>query len=47
MIPGPETDRVLLAHMHECIERIRNYTAGERSRSETSRLIQDAVIRNL
>lgn len=47
MIPGPETDRVLLAHMRECIERIREYTAGDRSRFETSRLVQDAVIRNL
>lgn len=47
MIPGPETDRVLLAHMRECIERIREYTADDRSRFETSRLVQDAVIRNL
>lgn len=47
MIPGPDTDRVLLAHMGECIERIREYTAGDRSRFEASRLVQDAVIRNL
>ena len=47
MIPGPEADRVLLAHMGECIERIREYTAGDRSRFEASRLVQDAVIRNL
>lgn len=47
MIPGSETDRVLLAHMGECIERIREYTAGDRSRFEASRLVQDAVIRNL
>lgn len=33
--------------MGECIERIREYTAGERSRFEASRLVQDAVIRNL
>jgi ABC-type uncharacterized transport system permease subunit len=33
--------------MRECIERIREYTAGDRSRFETSRLVQDAVIRNL
>jgi len=38
---------VLLAHMGECIERIREYTAGDRSRFEASRLVQDAVIRNL
>ena len=47
MIPGPEADRVLLAHMGECIERIREYTAGDHSRFEISRLVQDAVIRNL
>ena len=47
MIAGPETDRVLLAHMGECIERIREYTTGDWSRFEASRLVQDAVIRNL
>jgi uncharacterized protein with HEPN domain len=33
--------------MGECIERIREYTAGDRSHFEASRLVQDAVIRNL
>lgn len=33
--------------MRECLERIREYTAGDRARFETSRLVQDAVIRNL
>ena len=33
--------------MRECLERIGEYTAGERARFETSRLVQDAVIRNL
>lgn len=47
MIPGPETDRVLLAHMSECIDRIGEYVAGDRSRFEASRLVQDAVMRNL
>ena len=47
MIAGPVADRMLLAHMRECIERIREYTACDRSRFEASRLIQDAVIRNL
>lgn len=47
MIAGPDADRVLLAHMRECIERVREYTAGDRTRFESSRLIQDAVIRNL
>lgn len=33
--------------MRECLERICEYTAGERGRFETSRLVQDAVLRNL
>jgi uncharacterized protein with HEPN domain len=45
--PGPEADRVLLAHMRECLDRIHEYTNAERSRFETSRLVQDAVVRNL
>lgn len=47
MKPGPEADRVLLAHMRECLDRIREYTNADRTRFETSRLVQDAVIRNL
>jgi len=45
--PGPEADRVLLAHMRDCLDRILEYTNAERSRFEASRLVQDAVIRNL
>lgn len=33
--------------MRECIGRVREYTAGDRALFETSRLVQDAVIRNL
>lgn len=47
MTPGPDADRVLLAHMRDCLDRIREYTNGERTRFEASRLVQDAVIRNL
>lgn len=47
MIPGTEADEILLAHMRECLERIREYAGGERSRFIESRLVQDAVIRNL
>ncbi len=47
MTPGPEGDRVLLGHMRECLERIHEYTGVDRSRFEGSRLVQDAVIRNL
>jgi len=45
--PGPDADRVLLAHMLDCLTRIREYTNGERTRFDASRLVQDAVIRNL
>ena len=47
MNPGLDADRVLLAHMRDCLDRIRGYTRGERSRFDASRLVQDAVIRNL
>ncbi len=33
--------------MRECLDRIREYTNAERSRFDASRLVQDAVIRNL
>ena len=42
-----ETDRVLLDHIRECIERIQKYTSGERSVFFESHLVQDAVVRNL
>ena len=47
MKPSPEADRVLLAHMRDCPDRIVEYTGVERSRFVASRLVQDAVIRNL
>lgn len=47
MKPSAEADRVLLAHMRDCLDRIVEYTTAERSRFEASRLVQDAVIRNL
>jgi uncharacterized protein with HEPN domain len=33
--------------MRDCLGRVLEYTNGERSRFEASRLVQDAVIRNL
>lgn len=33
--------------MRDCLDRIGEYTNSERSRFEASRLVQDAVIRNL
>jgi uncharacterized protein with HEPN domain len=33
--------------MRDCLERIAEYTGADRSRFEISRLVQDAVIRNL
>lgn len=47
MNAGPDADRVLLAHMLDCLGRIHEYTNGERARFDASRLVQDAVIRNL
>ena len=38
---------MLLAHMRDCLDRIREYANAERSRFDASRLVQDAVIRNL
>jgi len=45
--PGLEADRVLLAHMRDCLDRILEYTNAERARFDAWRLVQDAVIRNL
>jgi len=45
--PGAASDRVLLAHMRDCMDRIVEYTQAERPRFDASRLVQDAVIRNL
>ena len=33
--------------MLDCLQRIQEYTNGERARFDASRLVQDAVIRNL
>jgi len=33
--------------MRECLDRIAEYTNAERKRFDESRLVQDAVIRNL
>jgi uncharacterized protein with HEPN domain len=33
--------------MGECLARVKEYTQGERTRFEGSRLVQDAVMRNL
>jgi uncharacterized protein with HEPN domain len=39
--------RIYLAHIGECIERIRAYTSGGESEFQADPMIQDAVIRNL
>lgn len=38
---------MLLVHRRECLQRIQEYTAGDRARFESSRLVQDATVRNL
>ncbi|WP_058615708.1 DUF86 domain-containing protein [Tepidimonas taiwanensis] len=47
MKPTREADLVYVMHMLECIDRITDYTADGESAFRASRLIQDAVIRNL
>ena len=47
MKPSPEADLVYLSHMIECIDRVFEYCGGDEGRFRQSRLIQDAVIRNL
>lgn len=47
MTPGPQADRVLLAHMRDCLARIHEYTGAQRARFDGSRLVQDAVLHNL
>ena len=41
------SDPVLLSHILECINRVQEYTGGDRATFFESRLVQDAVIRNL
>jgi len=42
-----ERDQVYVAHMLDCIERIFEYCKGDEAAFRSSRLVQDAVIRNL
>lgn len=42
-----ERDLVYVAHMLDCIGRISEYCEGDEAKFRASRLIQDAVIRNL
>jgi len=46
MRAGPQADKVYLAHMLECIERVQAYCEEGENCFRASRLIQDAVIRN-
>ncbi len=47
MKPGSPSDRVLLVHVRECIERVREDTGDRRTAFLDLRLVQDAVVRNL
>ncbi|MFT5368884.1 MAG: hypothetical protein ACI8V2_003857 [Candidatus Latescibacterota bacterium] len=40
-------DRIYLTHILECIQRIEDYTKGNKTHFKESILIQDAVLRNL
>jgi uncharacterized protein with HEPN domain len=47
MKTGTLADKVYVRHMLECIERIGEFCADDEARFGASRLIQDAVVRNL
>lgn len=47
MSPDAQPDRILLEHILECIARIQEYTGGERTAFNESKMVQDAVVRNL
>ena len=47
MKPSLEADKVYLVHMLECAGRIDEYVGGDEARFRASRLVQDAVVRNL
>ena len=47
MQPDANTDRLYLSHMLECIEHIEEYSQGDEQLFHNSRLVQDAVLRNL
>jgi uncharacterized protein with HEPN domain len=47
MQPDTNTDRLYLSHMLECIEHIEEYAQGDERLFSNSRLVQDAVLRNL
>ena len=43
----PQADQIYVNHMLECIARVFEYSKGNEAVFKESRLIQDAVIRNL
>ena len=47
MKPGHEADRLYLVHMLECIDRVSDYVGDDETLFRSSRLVQDAVLRNL
>ncbi len=46
MIPS-DRDRIHVEHMLECIARVEEYSANDPHKFLTSKMVQDAVIRNL
>ena len=47
MTPGTAADALLIAHMRERPLRVSEFTSSNRALYEGSRMVQDAVIRNL
>lgn len=44
---GVERDRIYILHILECIEKIEQYTGGDRTRFLNDSMLQDAVLRVL
>ena len=47
MKPGLAADQALIAHMQQCLLLISEYAGQDRARFDGSRMVRDAVIRNL
>lgn len=47
MKSGTETDLLLLEHIRECMDSIREFTGGQSASFYGSKLVRDAVLRNL
>ncbi len=47
MKPRPASDALHLQHICDCMDRINEFTGSERAVFDSSRMVQDAVLRNM